>query len=211
MSKSILLVLLLCVIGYLAYDRFTAPSVPAEPTPTPTPTPFVRLAPEGILYVVEEFSVPIDGGIHGFPPGKMVRIISRDGNQVTVADGDVQATAGENSFTDNLDVVERINSRNVSLATASSNPPVASADSDPSAEAGPEQTPSETDKRIQALDRRRSDLAYRLNRLKIEISSFPGETSNAGIKAPRSMHEEERKLEYQLQVLDLDLQTLRGY
>ena len=71
----------------------------------------MRLAPEGILYVTERFSVATDSGLHGFSPGKQVKLIRIDGANYIVSDGQIEATAPSTSFTNDLDIVDALVSK----------------------------------------------------------------------------------------------------
>jgi hypothetical protein len=107
--KTLLIILSACgtVLFVSSCDR----STPPPPLPTPSPTPVVRLAPEGILYVTERFSVPTDSGLHGFSVGKQVKLIRIDGSNYIVSDGQVEATAPTTSFTNDLDILDALVSR----------------------------------------------------------------------------------------------------
>ena len=234
MVKTILIILLSSVVGYLAYDHYyeapkvaapnptptptpspsptPAPNPTPTPTPSPSPTPVVRLAPEGTLYVVEDFSVTTETGIHGFPSGKQVRLISHFGQDVTVADGDVRATQPDRFFTRDMEVVERIfedqRARDNATATATSTSIEATVLTE---EPQPTPTPSDKEKRIKALEAQQANTTYAVERLRLEIEKFPGErySDAPGIRAPKSMHNELAELEHKLKVIELNLSTLR--
>lgn len=91
--------------------------IPAPiPTATPEPTPQVRLAPSGTLYVVKHFSVSMEDGLHGFPIGRKVTITSEDDLNFTVTDGTMTGTAPKASFTNNLDVVDKLSVKQAAIA-----------------------------------------------------------------------------------------------
>jgi len=88
----------------------------ATPTATPEPTPQVRLAPSGTLYVVKHFSVSTEDGLHGFPIGRKVTIASEDDLNFTVTDGTMTGTAPKSSFTNDLDVVDKLSVKQTAIA-----------------------------------------------------------------------------------------------
>lgn len=87
------------------------PTPTPTPVPTPEPTPVVRLAPDGKLFVVKNFSVSLEDGLHGFPIGREVTIISEDDSNYTVTDGKVTGSAPKTNFTNNLDVIEGLTAK----------------------------------------------------------------------------------------------------
>jgi len=78
------------------------------PTPTPVPTPQSRLAPFGTFYVIKNFSVKTDDGLHGFPAGKKVTLVREDILDLVVTDGIMEGRASKDSFTNDLDVVDAL-------------------------------------------------------------------------------------------------------
>ena len=84
------------------------PTPTPTPVPTPAPTPVVRLAPDGTLYVIKHFSVFLEDGLHGFPLGRKVTLLSEDESNYTVTDGQVSGTAPKTSFTNDLDLLSNI-------------------------------------------------------------------------------------------------------
>jgi hypothetical protein len=131
--KSLLIIILLAVLGYLLYERLSLVPPPetvelpeATPTPTPTPTPLptptpepspevapeptpqARLAPEGVYYVVRHFSVPVEGGLRGFPPGKEVTLVRDQGAELLVSDGEFTVLSARANFSNDLDVVDEL-------------------------------------------------------------------------------------------------------
>ena len=93
------------------------PIATPEPTPTatPEPTPQVRLAPSGTLYVIKHFSVATDTGLHGFPIGREVTIVSENASSYSVSDGTQTGTAPKTSFSNDLDVVENLLKKKVAI------------------------------------------------------------------------------------------------
>lgn len=103
--KIILLLVVLAICGFFAYrDWYAVP----EPPPEPTATPQVRLAPDGVFFVVKAFSVQTEDGIYGFPALKEVRLIREEGTDFVVTDGQAEGRAPKESFSNNLDVVDRL-------------------------------------------------------------------------------------------------------
>jgi hypothetical protein len=102
--KIILLIAVLAICGFFAYrDWFAVP----EP-PTPAPTPQVRLAPDGVYFVVKAFSIQTEDGIKGFPVLKEVRLVHQEGDEFVVTDGQAEGRAPRVNFSNNLDVVDRL-------------------------------------------------------------------------------------------------------
>lgn len=85
-----------------------APTPSPSPSPTPQPTPQARLAPPGVFYVVRAFSVTTDEGIHGFRPGKEVRLVKEESTTLLVTDGVIEGRAPKECFTNDLDVIDSI-------------------------------------------------------------------------------------------------------
>ena len=88
----------------------TPEPIGAAPTPAAPRegTPEARPASDGILYVIKSFNVTTDDGIRGFPEGKKVTLIREEMGEYLVSDGDVQARASLDSFTNDLDIVDGI-------------------------------------------------------------------------------------------------------
>lgn len=105
--KAILCLLLTCAISFILASCDKPTYIPPVPSPTPAP----RLAPEGILYVTERFSVSTDTGLHGFSVGKQVRLIRIDGPNYLVTDGLTEGSAPATSFTNDLDVLDALVSK----------------------------------------------------------------------------------------------------
>ncbi len=105
--KSLLLLVLLAVLGYYAYQHYAlkSPEPLEEMAPTPIPT---RLAPEGTYFVVKPFSVTHEHGIHGFPAGKKVTLVREDGPDFIVTDGTMEGRAPAEAFTNDLDQAEQL-------------------------------------------------------------------------------------------------------
>jgi len=119
--NKILIFLILCGIGYLAYEyyqRMTPPPEPparvATPAPTPTPTPEsppepkARFSPEGVLFVVKRFSEPHDGGVRGFSPGMEVRLLRQEAGYFVVTDGEIEARRPRSWFTRDIQLAEEL-------------------------------------------------------------------------------------------------------
>lgn len=149
MVKALFLILALGLATYGAYT-FLSPPTPGEvhpaeaqgtptatpptltPTPTPTPTPeptpvptpLARLAPTGVYYVVKAFSVTTENGIHGFRVGKQVNMVKLEGGKMFVTDGEIVGSRSPDHFTNDLDIVDRIQAQ-ATLATQSVPPPSA--------------------------------------------------------------------------------------
>jgi len=121
--NKILIFLILCAIGYLAYEyyqRMTPPPEPparlATPAPTPAPTaeptptlePKARFAPEGVLYIVKRFSEPHEGGVRGFSPGTEVRMLRQEAGYFVVTDGEIEARRPRSWFTRDIQLAEEL-------------------------------------------------------------------------------------------------------
>lgn len=140
-------------------------------------------------------------------------MIRKEGDQVTVADGDVQATVHESKLTNDLDVVDKIRAQTAKhLASATALRSATAISQTPT----PIPTPSDKEKRIKALEIQQANTTYAVERLRLEIAKFPGErivdeygTHAPGIRAPVSMHNELDKLEHKLKVIELNLRTLQ--
>lgn len=96
------------------------PSISTDATPEPTPeeVPAKRLAPAGEVYVIRDFTVTTEHGIHGFRKGRRVRVVREDGLFLVVSDGEVEGSADRDSFTDDLDLAEQIAAEQRALQTA---------------------------------------------------------------------------------------------
>jgi len=106
--KIILLIAVLAICGFFAYRDWFAVPEPPTPAPTPAPTPQVRLAPDGVFFVVKAFSMQTDDGIRGFPILKEVRLVREEGDDLIVSDGQAEGRAPKANFTNDLDVVDRL-------------------------------------------------------------------------------------------------------
>jgi hypothetical protein len=60
------------------------------------------------LYVIKAFSVQHEAGIQGFPQGKKVTLVKEEGNFLVVTDGSINGSAPRDSFTRDLDVVDKV-------------------------------------------------------------------------------------------------------
>lgn len=61
-----------------------------------------------MLFVAKSFSVTFEDGIKGFPAGKEVRFIRAEGEEYIVSDGEIEARASIDSFTNDLDEVDAL-------------------------------------------------------------------------------------------------------
>ena len=72
--------------------------------PVPTPSETHRLAPPGVLYVIQYASVTTDSGVIGFVPGTRVRLVEDKGETIVVTDGTVKADMPADNLTNDLDI-----------------------------------------------------------------------------------------------------------
>ena len=81
------------------------PEVPKLEPPPPMPVvPVKRLAPEGIYYVMQAFSMTTDSGVKGVPLGTKVTLIKDTGTVLRVTDGRHEFDARPEFLTNDLDV-----------------------------------------------------------------------------------------------------------
>ena len=124
MLNKVLIVLILLGLGYLGYEYYRRATPPPErfapaatpsptpiATPTPEPTPVARFAPEGVLYVVKRFSEPHGGGVRGFSPGTMVRLLRQEAGYFVVTDGETEARRPRSWFTRDIQFAEELRSQ----------------------------------------------------------------------------------------------------
>jgi hypothetical protein len=74
------------------------------PTPPPPPPETRRLAPPGVLYVIQYASVRTASGVVGFVPGARVRLVKDKGDTITVSDGTLKADVPVDNLTNDLDL-----------------------------------------------------------------------------------------------------------
>lgn len=82
------------------------PEPAPAPAPAPEPEPEVRVAPEGVLYVVRRFSEPFEEGVRGFAEGAEVRLLRQEKGYYVVTDGVVEARRPRSWFTRDLDLAD---------------------------------------------------------------------------------------------------------
>lgn len=85
---------------------------PAKPQPTPEPpvpaAPARRLAPEGVFYAVQAFSVTTDAGIRGIRPGTALKLVNDAGAMLRVTDGQAEFDAKREHLTNDLDIAAKV-------------------------------------------------------------------------------------------------------
>jgi len=95
-----------------------SPTPTSTPTATPAPTPQARLAPPGTLYVVKNFSIRTEDGLHGFPPGKKVTLVREDILDLIVTDDVIEGRAPKDSFTNDLDILDAVMAKTAKMQQA---------------------------------------------------------------------------------------------
>ncbi len=111
-----------------------APVLKQEPTPTPVPlpeppkvvepeppipvTPVKRLAPEGVFYVVQAFSVSTEDGVRGIRAGTPVKLIKDVGATLRVTDGQQEFDARREFLTNDLDIAGQAQGRQIGQQAA---------------------------------------------------------------------------------------------
>ena len=84
---------------------------PAETVETTSPTPAApatKLAPDGVFYVTQDFSVATDDGIRGIRVGTKVTLVEDRGAILRVSDGQQEFDAKRELLTNDLDLVSRV-------------------------------------------------------------------------------------------------------
>ena len=78
-----------------------------------------RSTPEGTLFLLYSESIKTDSGIHGFTPGTVVQIISRDGDFLKVKIADDELSISSKRLTDDEDLAKKLlaNSQEAQAAT----------------------------------------------------------------------------------------------
>ena len=108
-------------------DPPALPSPSPEPKPTVTPTPKVEpspkptrehRAPPGVLYLVEDTTVPLKDGLEGLVAGSPVKLVKVIGDSVLVASGDHEFTVKKTQVTDDLDIVAVVQRRAAAIEAA---------------------------------------------------------------------------------------------
>lgn len=114
------------------------PAPKVEPTPAPTPeprkvepeqqkvkpeppmpvVPAKRLAPEGVFYAVQAFSVMTDDGIRGIRAGTPLKLIKDTGAILRVTDGKEEFEAKREHLTNDLDLAAQASGQQVSQQAA---------------------------------------------------------------------------------------------
>jgi hypothetical protein len=82
----------------------TTNPVSAESAVAATPSEYHRLAPPGVLYLLEYVSLKSDGGVIGFAPGTRLRLIEDKGDTIVVSDGRTKLEVAEDKLTNDLDI-----------------------------------------------------------------------------------------------------------
>ena len=91
------------------------PTVPAPPMPF---APVKRLAPEGVFYAIQAFSISTDDGIRGIRAGTPVRLIKDGGATLRVTDGQQEFDAKREYLTNDLDVAAQASGQQASQQAA---------------------------------------------------------------------------------------------
>lgn len=78
-----------------------------EPKPAMPVAPAKRLAPEGVFYAVQAFSVTTDEGIRGIRAGTPVKLVKDSGVTLRVTDGKEEFEAKREYLTNDLDIAAR--------------------------------------------------------------------------------------------------------
>ena len=85
-----------------------APEPPKiEPGPPMPVAPARRLAPEGVFYVMQAFSVTTDAGVRGILMGTKVTLVKDGGATLRVSDGQQEFDARREFLTNDLDVAQQ--------------------------------------------------------------------------------------------------------
>ncbi len=116
----------------------TALPLPADPAPTPAPqtkkieaetpkveaeppmplAPVKRLAPEGVFYAVQAFSVMTEDGVRGIRAGTPVKLVKDNGTTIRVTDGKQEFDAKREHLTNDLDLASQAVGNQVSQQAA---------------------------------------------------------------------------------------------
>ncbi len=73
-------------------------------TPVATPSEHHRLAPSGVLYLIQRASLTTNSGVIGFSPGTRVRLVEDKGETIVVTDGTVKIEVPADILTDDPDI-----------------------------------------------------------------------------------------------------------
>lgn len=115
-----------------------APNLQKVPTPAPAPespkvepekpkvqaelpmpvAPVKRLAPEGVFYAIQAFSISTEDGIRGIRAGTPVRLIKDGGATLRVTDGKQEFDAKREHLTNDLDVAAQASGQQASQQAA---------------------------------------------------------------------------------------------
>ena len=92
---------------------------PATPTPVPTPTPVVHhYAPDGVFYVIEDYSAHIKGGLIGVTAGSQVKLLRDNGDSAQVTDGTTPFDIPKAKLTNDLDLAAVLAKREQAVEAA---------------------------------------------------------------------------------------------
>jgi hypothetical protein len=69
-----------------------------------TPSEYHRLAPPGVLYLLEYVSLKNKTGVIGFAPGTRLRLVEDKGNTIVVSDGRTRLEVAADKLTNDLDI-----------------------------------------------------------------------------------------------------------
>jgi prefoldin subunit 5 len=84
------------------------PATTASSTPPVPAAPTKRLAPEGIYYVIQPFSVTTDDGVMAVKVGTGVRLVQETGDAMKVTDGKKEFVAKRQQLSNDLDLVTKV-------------------------------------------------------------------------------------------------------
>lgn len=178
-----------------------APVLKQEPTPTPAPlpeppkvvepeppipvAPVKRLAPEGVFYVVQAFSVSTEDGVRGIRAGIPVKLIKDVGATLRVTDGQQEFDARREFLTNDLDIAGQALGQQIVQQAANAEwhekqeAKAATNDQKKAAEALMSQGIAQQHLAIQGLRNRDTALALEYARIKQTITDIEREPTNA--------------------------------
>ena len=97
----------------------TDPEVPKVAQPPPMPVrPIKRLAPEGVFYAIQAFSITTDAGVRGIRAGTPVKLLRDDGATLRVTDGQKEFDARRELLTNDLDIAAQASGQQASQQAA---------------------------------------------------------------------------------------------
>lgn len=107
--KILLLSIVLAAAGYLTYTNHFR----SAETPSPTPSPTPRLAPAGIHFSLERYSVVTESGVNALPAGTQVKALGepQDGKLAVSTDSGLEFLVPIEILTNDLDVRDGVLSR----------------------------------------------------------------------------------------------------